>query len=109
MDLKQKIMSVIFFVTVLPIPAGGDKTFWELMFDPFTRYIYNYFYLSIVMIIAMMIWYRVDDVGPVIIWISFSSGVLTMFLNTGQGTLLFGIVTVLTLTVGGVRLIVRRF
>lgn len=110
-NLKNKVTA--FFSTVMmstwALPSGENKTTWDLMFDPFTRYMGDFFYLTIIMMVALLIYSRTDSLGPTLVWISVVSAVFgATSLTTGWGSILFAIIAAFAVAVAGLRAAVRR-
>jgi hypothetical protein len=92
----------------IKIPNGEEKTLWDLGTDPFTRYIGGVFHLIWIMSIAGLAWMRSDSLGLPLIWITVASAALAGLPIPGAGTVFFALVAVFAVTIGVVRLIVKR-
>lgn len=111
-SFEETMMAVVTAVMTAgwQIPGGEEKSTWDLMFDPYTRYLGNLFYLTIIMLVAWLIWAQTDgSLGPPLIWVTVSSAFLSASgLITGWGSIMFTIIAAFAVAIAGLRAAVRR-
>jgi len=120
--LKKKfaLASLLFAVAFLSMPvahAGDNNTFdlpnsdesksmWDLATDPFTRWIGGFFYLSIQMALAGVIWDR-GGLGIALVWMVASSATLGALPIPGTGSIIFGLAVAVAGSVAVVRIVTK--
>jgi len=95
-------------VNTITVPEGEEKNLWELVTDPFTRYLHGAFHLVWIMTIAGMIWFNSENLGMALLWVITASIGLAGLPLPGTGTVFFVIVAVFAVAVAVARIIIKK-
>ena len=88
------------------IPGGENKSAWDLVTDPFTRFFDDYFYAIMIGVVTGVIWMRTDNLGPTLAFFVFANAICSVIIP-GDVSIFYLFCTLLATVALFVRALVR--
>ena len=112
---KLAVLGLLLVLLTLPalaradniyIPGGDNKSVWDLVTDPFTRFFDDYFYAIMIGVVTGVIWMRTDNLGPTLAFFVFANAICSVIIP-GDVSIFYLFCTLLATVAMFVRALVR--